>query len=226
MKAALAGDMPRYVIGVLVMLLAGPSQAGPLHRLGRLAQVTGLRVKAKVMNLIAPVAGYTELLGFRYAVKPYHAPLTEKMTRGSRIENAADVAALKAQGIKTVVSFCAERNRAEERAVKAAGLSFVRIGVIDNKAPSQRQIRRFLDVATDPQSGPIYAHCEAGKGRTGVFIGAWRMAALGWPSGKAVAEAHRYGLSLRSQSDALRDFGRALREGKIAGYPLPSDVGR
>jgi protein tyrosine phosphatase (PTP) superfamily phosphohydrolase (DUF442 family) len=210
--------MPRCLAAALVVLLVAPAQAGPLQRLGRLARVARLKVQAEVMSLIAPVAGYAELLGVRYPVKRYRAPLTDKMTRGSRIDGAADVAALKAQGIRTVVSFCAERNGAEERAVQAAGLRFVRIGVIDNTAPSPRQIRRFLEVATDPQSGPVYAHCEAGKGRTGVFLGAWRMAVLGWPSGKAVAEAHRFGLSLRSQTDALRDFGRALRQGEVAGY--------
>lgn len=202
--------MKKTIVAVILSLglLAGSASAAP--SLSQRLKWAQLKLSSELADHLAPLIGITELFGLRYAVKPYRATVSDRVMRGSRL-TPADVAQLKAQGVGTIVSFCLERNRAEERAAKENGLRFVRIPVLDNTAPRPGQIRKFVKVATDGTPGLVYGHCEAGQGRTGVFMAGYRIAAQGWPIGKAVAEAHHYGLKLRSQRQAIIDFGRAVR---------------
>lgn len=92
--------------------------------------------------------------------------------------------------------------------------------ILDNSAPTQAQVKQFLDFATNPKNSPCYVHCQAGKGRTGVAVASYRMAVEGWPPEKAIAEAKKFGCALPDQLDFLKQFGADLAAGKIAGYPL------
>ena len=70
-------------------------------------------------------------------------------------------------------------------------------------------------------AGPrrVYIHCEAGKGRTGVGVACYRMAALGWDMADAVREAKNFGCSTPDQLEFIEDFGNALHDGHVDGYP-------
>src|SRR5579859_1861827 len=68
----------------------------------------------KLAVLGGETLGVAELLGLRYGVKAYEAQVSPELYRGSRVD-AKGMAALQAQGIRGVVSFCLERS--EERRV-------------------------------------------------------------------------------------------------------------
>ena len=107
----------------------------------------------------------------------------------------------------------------DAKAGKSAGLNTFNVKILDNSAPTQKQVKQFLDFATNPRNSPCYVHCQAGKGRTGVAVAAYRMAVEGWPPEKAIAEAKKYGCALPDQLEFLQKFGADLSKGKIEGYP-------
>ncbi|NDD28743.1 MAG: hypothetical protein EB084_10805 [Proteobacteria bacterium] len=89
---------------------------------------------------------------------------------------------LSAHGVKTVVTLrCRDvedhygyvdfSSSQEAEACQRAGLKLVEIPFTDNTVPTPAQVERFLDVMADPKSGPVYVHCAAGAGRTGVMSG-------------------------------------------------------
>lgn len=163
--------------------------------------------------------GVAELAGLRYPVSKYEFKVSAGLTRGSRIDDPKGHEKLKQQGFKGIVDLTLEGTN-DAQAGKAAGLNTLNVKILDNSAPTQKQVKQFLDFATDPKNSPCYVHCQAGKGRTGVAVASYRMAVEGWPPEKAIAEAKKFGCSLPDQLDFLQQFGADLAAGKIAGYPV------
>ncbi|MFO0595540.1 MAG: tyrosine-protein phosphatase [Myxococcaceae bacterium] len=165
------------------------------------------------------LVGVAELAGLRYPVSKYEFKVSEGLTRGSRIDDPKGYDSLVKQGFKGIVDLTLEGTN-DAKAGKKAGLNTFNVRILDNSAPTQKQMKDFLDFATNPKNSPCYVHCEAGKGRTGVAVACYRMAVEGWPPEKAAAEAKKFGCSLPDQQDFIAQFGADLAKGKIAGYPL------
>ena len=162
--------------------------------------------------------GVAELVGLRYPVSKYEFKMSEGLTRGSRIDDPKGYESLKKQGFKGIVDLTLEGTN-DAKGGKAAGLNTLNVKILDNSAPTQDQMKQFLDFATNPKNSPCYVHCEAGKGRTGVASACYRMAVEGWPPAKAIAEAKKFGCTLPDQVEFLQKFGKDLAAGKIEGYP-------
>jgi tyrosine-protein phosphatase SIW14 len=129
-----------------------------------------------------------------------------KVAPGLYRGNAPDeqgVASLKALGIRTVVNLRHYHGTKEEKLVRAAGLEYVRIILESSDAPSDEDVRRFLEIATDPRRQPVYFHCWRGKDRTGAMCAAYRMAVDGWTLAEARAEMESFGFY-----KGWRDLGR------------------
>lgn len=162
--------------------------------------------------------GVAELAGFRYSVKSYSSKVSDGLTRGARIDDPQGYANLKQQGFKSIVDLTLEGTKDATDGAKA-GLNTLNVKILDNSAPSNEQMKQFLDFVTDPANSPAYVHCEAGKGRTGVAVAAYRMAVDGWSAEQAITEGRKFGLSLPNQLEFLQQFGADLSAGKIEGYP-------
>jgi hypothetical protein len=67
----------------------------------------------------------------------------------------------------------------ERQAVEGSGLEYQRIL---NKwwHPEDEDMRRFLEIATDPTKQPVYVHCKLGADRTGVAVAVYRVCVEGW----------------------------------------------
>jgi len=178
----------------------------------------GKDLKNTGATLGAELVGVAELGGLRYPVSSYEFKVSAGLTRGSRIDDPAGHAKLVQQGFKGIVDLTLEGTN-DAKAGKAAGLHTLNVKILDNSAPTQQQVKQFLDFATDPKNSPCYVHCQAGKGRTGVAVASYRMAVEGWPPEKAIAEAKKFGCTLPDQVEFLQKFGKDLAKGKIEGYP-------
>ena len=178
----------------------------------------GKDLKNTGATLGSELVGVGELAGLRYPVSKYEFKVSDGLTRGSRIDDPKGYDKLVKQGFKGIVDLTLEGTN-DATAGKKAGLNTLNVKILDNSAPTQKQVKQFLDFATDPKNSPCYVHCEAGKGRTGVASACYRMAVEGWSPEKAIAEAKKFGCTLPDQVEFLQKFGTDLAAGKIAGYP-------
>jgi len=166
----------------------------------------------------AESVGVAELLGAQYPVTTYSAKVDDNLTRGSRLSDDA-IVQLKNQGYKSVINLCMENDDDTSRAA-ALGMNSLHLPILDNSAPTEAQVKQFLDFTTNPANQPAYVHCEAGQGRTGIMSACYRMAVDGWTPQAAIAEAKQMGMKLPDQLNFLQQFGNDLNAGKIAGYPV------
>ena len=83
--------------------------------------------------------------------------------------------------------------------------------------PEKEQLNEFLDFVTRAENQPAYVHCNAGKGRTGIFVGVYRMAVEGWPPEKAFEEARQYGVN-ESKLEFFKQVQGWLDSGELPHY--------
>ena len=182
------------------------------------AETTFQHLRDDVVDDAAKAVGYAELLGFRYPVTAYHFQVSPTLMRGSRLDEAG-LKDIKAQGYNGVTNLCLEYD--DSALVKSVGLHPLHLAILDNSAPTEAQMKQFLDFANDPVNQPSYVHCEAGKGRTGVAVASYRMGIQGWSFDDALADAKKFGLSLPSQIKFLQQLFNDLQAGKLTPYPFP-----
>ena len=171
-----------------------------------------------LVDVFEVIPGLIELTGIKFPVEHYDYKVSDALYRGSRIEGG-DYSHLKEMGVKTVVDLTKEKTD-DPKKVRAAGMTPIRVGIVDNTSPSNDQVKELLDIMTNPDNQPVYVHCEAGKGRTGIAVAAYRMAVEGWSSADALAEAKKFGMNDPGQENFIKNLGCDLTNGKIAGYPL------
>jgi tyrosine-protein phosphatase SIW14 len=121
------------------------------------------------------------------------AKLDEGIWRGSA-PGSDGMAALKAQGFKTVVDL--RTDGVDRAAAAAAGLRLVEIPIhahIACDAPTEAQVKQFLDIVTDPANQPVYVHCKYGRDRTGTMCAIYRQEVDGWSCAEAIEEMDAFG---------------------------------
>ena len=181
------------------------------------AEATAEHLRDDAFDGAAEAVGYAELLGFRYPVTAYHFQVSPTLMRGSRLDEAG-LKDIKARGYKGVTNLCREYD--DSALVKSVGLNALHLAILDNTAPTEAQMKQFLDFANDPANQPSYVHCEAGKGRTGVAVASYRMGIQGWTFDDALADAKKFGLALPSQIKFLQQLYKDLQDGKLQPYPF------
>lgn len=112
--------------------------------------------------------------------------------RGS-LPDAKGLDSLKALGIKTVVNLRHYHGSTEEKLCRERGLDYVRIILESSDAPSDEDVRRFVEIVRDKQRQPVYFHCWRGKDRTGAMCAAYRIAVEGWSLADARGEMEAFG---------------------------------
>ena len=104
-----------------------------------------------------------------------------RLYRGAQ-PSRAGLAWLAQSGVKTVVTLRRHEvedlygyvdftSSQESEECRRAGMRLVEIPIGDETVPTAADVEKFLSVMADPASGPVYVHCAAGAGRTGVMCG-------------------------------------------------------
>lgn len=144
----------------------------------------------------------------------------ERLFRGAQPDEAG-FRALKALGVKTVVNL--RGGDQDARLARAAGLDVVEMPLharVTSTAPTDEEVRRFLDVVRDPERGPVFVHCRVGKDRTGTLCAVYRMEEQGWDCERAFGEMQQHGFH-----DWYRDletYVRGYRPRFPADSPAPA----
>ena len=103
-----------------------------------------------------------------------------------------DYRALKDLGVNTVIDLRNDPTEYEKREVEALGMKYVNIPMSGWKWAKDDQVEGFLKVMNNPETGVVYAHCKAGKHRTGLTGAIYRFQKYGWDYDKVYKEMKNY----------------------------------
>jgi protein tyrosine phosphatase (PTP) superfamily phosphohydrolase (DUF442 family) len=119
---------------------------------------------------------------------------------------------LEKMGIKTVVNLRAFHSDANE--LKGTNLKYEHIEMTTLHA-AEKDVVKFLKIATDPNQTPVFVHCQRGADRTGTMCAAYRVVVQDWPKEKAIEEMTKGDFKFYSMWQNLVDFIRKLDVEKI-----------
>ena len=120
--------------------------------------------------------------------------MDERYYRGAQPE-PGDYQALKDLGVTTIIDLRNDPTDYEKREAEALGMKYVNIPMSGWKYAKDTQVEEFMKVMNDPASGVVYAHCKAGKHRTGLTGAVYRMEKYGWDYDKVYKEMKNYDYS-------------------------------
>ncbi len=80
----------------------------------------------------------------------------------------------------------------ERREVESLGMHYVAIPLSSTHRPSDAQTARFLKILRYNPSEKVFVHCNLGADRTGVMIGAYRMAVQNWTPQQTMNEMRAF----------------------------------
>jgi tyrosine-protein phosphatase SIW14 len=120
--------------------------------------------------------------------------MDERYYRGAQPE-PDDYQALKDLGVQTVVDLRNDPTEYEKSAVETLGMKYVNIPMSGWKYAKDTQVEEFMKLMNDPSTGVVYAHCKAGKHRTGLTGAVYRMEKYGWNYDQVYKEMKNYNYS-------------------------------
>lgn len=97
--------------------------------------------------------------------------------------------------------------------IRTLGMEVVEIPIQDHTVPTPSQIEQFFQ-AVDRARGPVFFHCSAGVGRTGILAGLYERR-RGLSSEEALTQSKRFQLNPSTNPQ------HALQASLLANYPLP-----
>lgn len=135
--------------------------------------------------------------------------MDDRFYRGARPKEE-DYKALAELGIKTIIDLTDNSREYEQPAVEAAGMRYVNIPMVDKSYPSIEQVKEFLKVVDDPETGKFFVHCAGGRHRTGVVGAVYRFHKDNWTLEQVMAEMEQYdfssGFGHGKQKDFVKDY--------------------
>lgn len=152
--------------------------------------------------------------------------VTSNLYRGG-CPSAIDLVKLKSMGIKKIVSLDDECGHRIASVCEDLGLKHIIWGLGDGKDPKVAALKKRI-IPTLTHGGPTYIHCFHGKDRTGMAVAMYRVY-TGWPVGKALDEAAKFGMGThmqpivaRSYYDAVKEFANELEADKSSAIDVVS----
>lgn len=117
--------------------------------------------------------------------------MDDRLYRGAQPEKD-DYPALAALGVKTVIDLRNDPTDYEKSAVEALGMKYVNIQMSGWKYADDKDVEQFMKLMNDPETGPVYVHCKAGKHRTGLVGAVYRFNKYGWDYDQAYKEMKKF----------------------------------
>lgn len=137
------------------------------------------------------------------------ARVTDTIYRGALPSLEGYRALVEKAGVRRVCSIIEHERRQDRDRALAAGVNEWRnIPFSDTEAPDPGRVREWFEhMRASAHAGPVFTHCRGGRHRTGVLVGAFRVADCGWTKERALAEMLTFGwYSARGHAPLLEWF--------------------
>lgn len=117
--------------------------------------------------------------------------------RADQPDHKEDYQTLKDLGVKTIINLRHESDWQTKESIIAAmmGFGYRSYPMKPWEYPSDKKVNAIMADLTDPKLQPVFIHCQAGKDRTGMIIGLYRVHVENWSSDKAYAEMRSLGFN-------------------------------
>lgn len=125
------------------------------------------------------------------AIPEFHI-VNDGLIRGGRPQKG-DLAALKKQGVKTIINIDNADSSAERAEAKKLGLNYIVSPMSAFQTPKDSQVNKILAQLQDSALMPIFLHCKHGQDRTGMIMGLYRYQVDKWSARKAYEEMNAFG---------------------------------
>jgi protein-tyrosine phosphatase len=196
-----------------------------------------IRRKARMAFYLVALAGALSIVGWALgplpnlfsfcAVRNFAWTEPRMLARGAQ-PSAASLACFRKAGFGSVVNLRQETPEYDEAAVvRALGMNYLLIAIVDDTAPSPAQVTEYMGFVVDHfSSSPVLTHDAAGRGRMGFMDGVyllWR----GWPTARVFERYIEFGAKIdcenggNGQIQALREIGIILGRGEA--WPARKD---
>jgi len=142
---------------------------------------------------------------------PNLCKVSETLYRGAQ-PTAEGFENLKKLGIKTVVNL--RDHHSDQELLGSTGLIYKPIP-IDTWDIDDKTVIHFLRLATDPNTAPVFVHCQHGADRTGTMVAAYRMVVENKEQNKAIHEMIYGGFGYHPLWSELPTFLRQLDVEKL-----------
>lgn len=197
---------------ILVFLLGAAVRVGGVCGVACLLSGCGLGAANLVRDAQAEVDSGRTPTGPRAWAGPLHCRgvpnfhrVSPGLYRGAQ-PTADGMKNLKAMGVRTIVNLRHLHSDLDE--IGLTPLAYERL-YVNPLHPQDKDVVRFLQIATDPARQPVFVHCKYGADRTGLMCAAYRVVAEGWTKEQAIAEWTRGGFGFH---DIRRDLVKYFRE--------------
>lgn len=132
--------------------------------------------------------------------------VSDTLYRGAQPEPAG-IPELKALGIRTIVNLRGFHSDRDEIDTVAIGYEHI---TFNTWHPEHQDMVRFLKIVSNPDSAPVFVHCQHGADRTGTMVALYRIAVQGWNKEDAIREMTQGGFNFHNVWSNLLTFIRAL----------------
>lgn len=128
--------------------------------------------------------------------------VTTNLYRGAQ-PTAQGMKELKKLGVKTVLNLRSEHS--DSALVDHEELKLARLHMKPWKAVDA-DVVKFLKIATDTNSLPVFVHCQRGADRTGMMCAMYRVTVCGWTKAEAIKEMKEGGFAFYPGWQNLVDY--------------------
>ena len=96
------------------------------------------------------------------------------------------------------------KQRTRQHIIEDLGFNYIANPIVVKERPKDEEIDMLLTEMQNPENFPIFIHCKAGRDRTGMLSGLYRVFVDGWTADQAYAEMLKLGF--RPQFKKLDDY--------------------
>ena len=121
--------------------------------------------------------------------------ISAELYRGAQPDDSG-MAQLQRLGVATLINLrmTGDGWPEEEAAARRHGMAYHQVPLHGFSAPTAGEVAQVLALI-ESSPGPVFLHCEHGADRTGTIVACYRIRHDRWPTGQALEEAKKYGLS-------------------------------
>ncbi len=183
----------------------------------------GLLILAAIVALAALLVGW--IFWQRHHRLNFHVVEPGVLYRSAQPDAATLRGIVNKYHIRTIVNLqLTEINQTDPSAQSEAAFAkdnHIRIVYMPAQGvPTVTEVKEFLALMRDPANRPVLVHCAAGKERTGVMVGVYRMLEQGWSAEQARSEMEACGSSKPVNWDYMVKTAEAIMKAEKSSSPL------